>query len=307
MIISRLFGFVLILSALFSSGCYLWEDIQSSQVGLKMGDGVKVDEVVGPGVYSDLGALAGLKEIDVSAKTKDWTDTDLVTEDKQPIGVTVAVTFARKRDTESVLYMWDRYRQEARDDSALERMVLNRLPSVAKDTTASYSLDELIGTVQSTTAERTGRTAVNKSLFDRFKPELDNFGVELLDIRFSNFAPHPQYLNSLNEKAQVSLQKEISVQKTAQLAEQLKQEVAQTSIELEQARRGNEVAEERNKVFAQSPQAYELERLKLLKGVVGDNAKIYFVPQGTDLTLFLSGDTGIATPIPAAVRAAPGR
>jgi hypothetical protein len=57
------------------------------------------------------------------------------------------------------------------------------------------------------------------------------------------------------------------------------------------------VNEELAQVFEQSPQFYELERLKLLADVIGDTDKVYFVPEGANLTLLL-GASGSAIPLP---------
>ena len=59
----------------------------------------------------------------------------------------------------------------------------------------------------------------------------------------------------------------------------------------EVARRANLVKVEEGKAYAESEQLMELRRLELLTGILGDSDKVYFVPQGTDLTLFLAGQS----------------
>jgi len=75
---------------------------------------------------------------------------------------------------------------------------------------------------------------------------------------------------------------------------QVNQERAETDIEIEKARRVNLVAEEKAKVYEQSDRAYELERLRLLQGVIGSTDKVYFVPEGADLTLILGGNVALS-------------
>lgn len=273
-----------LLIAVGSSACYCQDGVSASQVGLKIDSG-RVVEVVGAGIYTDMGLYSDLVQIDTSAKTLELSDPDLVTSDKQPIGVSVAVTYARKRDAESVNLLWSRYNGEAKDDKTLDGQVRSRVPAQVKTVTAAHTLDELIGTAP---GDKDGRPLVTKELFDLLKPQLDAFGIELLDVRFSNFAPDGKYLDTLKEKALVGLRQEISKQTTLQLEQQLLQEQAQTKIELEKARRTNEVKELENKLYTTSPQAYELEKLKLLKEVLGDKT-IYFIPQGSDVSLFFSG------------------
>lgn len=285
--VSRYMLFFLTLFSL--TGCY-FRDVQSSQVGIETERGaITADGIKPPGGHQSINPFAELDVVDVSAKTLEWEDPDLVTRDKQPIGVSIAVTFARRRDRDSITLMWNQYRSEATDDNALIQQVNNRIPAVVKTVTARYTIDQLLGTED---GSATGRGVVTTDLFTLLEPELNEFGVELLDVRVSNFQPDQAYLDLLKEKAQVGLEQEIAQQRTLQLAEQLNQEQAQTEIELEKARRDNQVNQELSRVYDTSDRYYELERLRLLQNVIGDSDKLYFIPEGADLTLILSGQTG---------------
>lgn len=279
------------------SGCYWQREVESSQVGLVQPNGVTVTEVTGAGRYTNLGFYADLDVIDVSAKTVQWNDPDLVTQDKQPIGLSLAVTYQRKRDKESILTMWDNYRSEATSDQALEQQVLTRVPSVAKAVTTRYSLDEMLGVAEDQVGTTGGREAMTTDLFNLLKPQLDEFGVQLLDIRVENIDPDDAYLAQLAEKARAILGVELAKAEAQRLEQVLEQERRQTLIELEKAQRENQVNEERAKVYRTSPQFFELRRLELLKDVVGANDKIYFVPQGADLTMILSGQQNQIVPV----------
>lgn len=285
---------LLIVGAMSLSGCY-WSSVQQSQMGI-ITDRGQVTDVVGPGGHQSINPFAGLTIYDGSSKTFEWSDPDLVTADKQPIGVSLAVTVARKTDRASIDKMWSQYNAEATNDESLAKQVLTRIPAIAKTVTVTYSLDQLLGTGGNTEA---GRSVVTLDLFNLLTPELDEVGIALLDVRVTNFAPDEAYLNLLKEKAQVGIQREIAAQRTGQLEEQLKQEQAQTNIDLEKARRQNQVNAELSKVYDTSDRYYELERLKLLKEVVGPNDKIYFVPEGADLTMYLAGQSNAPVPVPA--------
>jgi regulator of protease activity HflC (stomatin/prohibitin superfamily) len=276
------------------SGCFWNQQVETSQVGLLLPDGVTVQSVVAEGRYTNMGWYAELAVIDVSAKTLEWEDPDLVTHDKQPIGLRLAVTYSRRRDRESILLMWDTYRGEASSDELLQRQVETRIPGVAKTVTVRYTLDEMLGVegavVEGVGAAEPGRERVTEDMFTMLSPQLEECGIQLLDIRISNIAPDPQYLEKLQEKARANVEREVAMQRTAQLQEQLKQEKAQTEIALEIARRENQVNEELARVYEKSSQYFELERLTRLSEVIGSSDKIYFVPQGTDLTLILGGE-----------------
>lgn len=292
-----------VVGAFLLSGCYYNSQVESSEVGLVLPDGVKISEIKGAGRYTSFGYYAELKRIDVSAKTLEWSDPDLVTRDLQPIGLKLQITYARDRDPNMIQLMWNQYRLQATDDDALIAMVLGRVPQVAKEITARFTLNELIGTSGN---DQGGRSLVAKQLSDLLAPQLSEFGVALLDIGVTNIDPGEAYIKLLQEKANVALQKDIAEQRTAQLGEQLNQEKAQTQIALEIARRENDVVAAQNQVYQQSPQAFELERLNRLAEVLGRNATVYFVKDAQDLNIVLGGSPAVipqqtspsATPTP---------
>lgn len=267
------------------SGCYFNTEVESSEVGLRMGDGTTVDEIVGSGRYTDMGPWANLQRIDVSSQRISYTDPALVTRDSQPIGISLEVVYARKRDADSIQHMWDNYREQARDNESLEEMVRGRIPASAKEVTARYTLQQLLGTGD---VEDGGRSAVALEMHELLAPRLDEFGVELLDVGITNLDPDSSYLTLLQEKANVMLERDIATERTEQLREKLVQEQAQTDIELEEASRERRVREEQAQVYIDSPEMLELERLERLADILGDQHVVYFLPDGTDLTLFFS-------------------
>jgi hypothetical protein len=276
------------------SGCYLWSDVKSHEVGLIMNDGVKINQVVGPGLYTNFGWFAAKINIDCSAKTYEWEDPDLWTKDKQPVAFKVAVTFARKKDTNSIKNMWINYNSEAKSDDALALLVLNRIPRVAKQVTTMFTLDEMLGVNENNTEQTKGREVLQETMFKLLEKELNEFGVQLLDVGANNIGADKSYVEKLTEKATSKVAVELAVQKTKQLNEQVLQEKAQTLVEMEIARRENAVAAEKNKVYQLNPQAYELEKLRLMGNIYGDKDKIWIVPKGSELNLFI--DSGKVVP-----------
>jgi hypothetical protein len=200
-------GLLAVLGSFLLTGCYFQAEVESSEVGLKMPDGVTVEEVVGPGRYTDLGFYSDLRVIDVSAKQIEWVDPDLVTRDLQPIGLSLQVTYARDRKTDSVRLMWEQYRQQALDDVALETLVRGRIPAVSKEITARYTLQDMIGTSGS---DQAGRSLLAKQLADLLAPQLTEIGVVLLDVAVTNIDPGQAYLDLLQQKAQVALERDIA-------------------------------------------------------------------------------------------------
>lgn len=271
-----------VLVSVLLSGCYWNTEIDEAEVGLIMSDGVKVDRVAYAGRYTDMGRWATIVQVKTSNVSAVWEDPDLVTKDKQPIGFKVELSFARARDSESVITMWQKYRSEATDDNALTALVLARIPSIAKAITTKYSLDEMLGI-----GGDIDRQQVESELYDMLAESLKEVGIELRSATIANIAPAQSYMNLLQEKANAAIRVEVAKETSKMLVEELAQEKAQTDIDLEKARRANLVAEEQAKVFEQSDRAYELERLSLLADLLGPSDKVYFVPEGADITLYL--------------------
>jgi hypothetical protein len=259
-----------------------------------MNDGMKISQVVGPGLYSNGRWFAKKRNLNCSALTIEWEDPDLWTKDKQPVKFKVAVTFARQKDSKSVTNMWNNYNIEARNDEALAKLVLNRIPRVAKQITTRFTLDEMLG-IADTQEQVKGREALQDAMFELLAKELNEFGVQLMDIGANDIGADPGYVAKLTEKATSKVAVELAVQKTKQLNEQVLQEKAQTLVEMEIARRENSVAAEKNKVYQFNPQAYELEKLRIMGTVFGNKDKIWIIPKGTDLNLFM--DSGKVVPV----------
>lgn len=276
---------LLLLCLLAGSGCYWKKQVESNEVGLKLDDGVTVNAVVGAGRYSKGGWYSDLEIIDTRSKTVSWTDPDLVTKDKQPIGIELGLTYRRNNDPISIVNMWDVYRNEALNDNALAASVSNRIPRVAKEITTNYTLDEILGI-----AESGGREVVASNMFDLLEAELLEIGVILLDVGINNISVDEGYMAALKRKAAAQIESEIAVEETKKLGEQLQQETAQTEIDLEVARRQNLVNTEMAKAYEESPQLLELRRLELMAQVIGDNDKLVFVPEGTSLNVIIGSE-----------------
>ena len=117
-----LFFLALVIFAFALSGWYRNEEVSESQVGLVMTDGVAIDAegVKFTGRYSDAYEYwARIVIIDTATKTLKWSDPDLITSDKQVIGVDLGVSYRRTRDDKAIRRMWSEYPNEAQDDAAL--------------------------------------------------------------------------------------------------------------------------------------------------------------------------------------------
>ena len=267
--------------------CYYNSTVESSEVGIKMDDGVKISEVVGAGRYTNLNWYADMKTMDTSAKQITLRIADVSTSDKQTVSVDILVDVSRMSDENSVRTLWTNYNAAAKDDEQLMLMVQNLLRSPVNQVSTTMTVDEMLGVDEK--SEKT-RATMETDISALLRPVLEARGVSLNTVNVMNIGVDPEYQAKLQEKSIAAIEIELAEQKALQLSEQLKQEQAQTEIDLEKARRANLVAEEEAKVFAQSKEAYELERLELMKDMMKDTDKVYFIPDGADITLFLGGE-----------------
>lgn len=252
-----------------------------------MDDGVQITEVVGAGRYTNFGWYAGLTSIDISAKQVKLVIGDVSTSDKQTVSVEILAEVARKSDEASVRTLWENYNAVAKKDEQLIALVQDLMRSPVNKVSTTMTVDEMLGVDDA--SEKT-RATMEQDIAELLRPVLESRGIALKTLNVMNIGVDPQYQAKLQEKSTAAIEIELAEQKAKQLEKQLEQEKAQTEIDLEKARRANLVAEEEAKVFEESEEAYELKRLELLQGMLDDSDKVYFIPEGADITLFLGGN-----------------
>lgn len=283
---------LMMVSLVFSMyGCYFNSTINSNEVGVKMADGVQISEVVGAGRYTDMGWYANLASIDISAKQVKLMIEDVSTSDKQTVSLEILAEVARKSDEASVRTLWEQYNAVAKQDDRLIALVQDLMRSPVNRVSTTMTVDEMLGVDE--TSEKT-RATMEQDIATLLRPVLESRGIALNTLNVTNVGVDPQYQAKLQEKSTAAIEIELAEQKAKQLEKQLDQEKAQTEIDLEKARRANLVAEEEAKVYEESAEAYELKRLELMKDLLGESDKVYFIPEGADITLFLSGEEGAA-------------
>lgn len=283
---------VLVVMVISLTSCYFNEEVSSNEIGIKMDDGVSISEVVGAGRYTNMSWYADLTCIDTSSKSLVWADDDVWTSDKQSVTFGASITYARKSDEASVRLMWKEYNAAAKSDEELEKLVNSRIPRVVKQVSTTMTLDEMLGIAES----EKNRATMQSEMEALLAAELESCGVALIDFGVNDIGVDPVYQEKLQEKSTAAIEIELAKQRKEQLETQLEQEKAQTDIDLEKARRANLVAEEEAKVYESSPEAFELKRLELLKNLLGDSDKVYFIPEGTDITLFLGSEGPVTMP-----------
>jgi hypothetical protein len=288
---------LLVVLSLMLSGCYWQQSIDPSQVGVKLDDGISISGIVGPGRYSAGGWYSSMREVDISVKTTEWEDPDLVTSDKQPIGLKLALSYHRNPSDACVKQMYETYNSELFDNARLDTLVKSRVPNSAKDNTAKMTLDQMLF----------GREAFALALTQSVDIEMAKICVILDTVQVANIGADPGYMEKLKQKAQVIQDREIAVESVKTAEENLKKTKAETEIQLELARRQNAMNQELAKTYELNENYFKLEQLKLIREIVaagGGSTKWVFVPEDSNLSFIDSGGTDIV-PVPPTTTTAP--
>lgn len=146
-----------VLVAVSSVFGYAFYQVSSTQVAIQFMAGQPIG-VVGPGVYTDLRPFADIKTIDVAGMPFQVEDKEVLTKDKQRIGVSVTGTVHRPGldKADMILRNWSQYSIFYTDDTAL----------VGVKSTDSQGATKVIGGVMTALGQQAEKVCVGDLNFD---------------------------------------------------------------------------------------------------------------------------------------------
>ena len=254
---------------------YFFERVEEQEVGVKFKSG-RITDIVGPGVYSDIGLFVEMQHVSSEAVRFTVTDQELITKDKQRIGLVVTGDVFRPglADRERLRTLWAQYREHYLDDTVAKGAIEDRARQAMKVCVGDRNFDDaVIG-------------AARDDLRDCIDTELDelakNYGLNVQNVAVPDVILLPEAQARLDEIVQSRLQTEKAKQdelraKAEAAAEQARQEgeirVAQSRIQ-EESRQQKTLAElERQKIESQKA-VIEAERANELARVEAELAII---------------------------------
>jgi uncharacterized membrane protein YqiK len=282
---------LLLIVGLLLSGCYINEEVDANEVGIKMYAG-EIKSCVGPGVHTEIGWFADLKQISSATVKLNVGDPEVATQDNQLVGVEITIQARRLTDCDSarnILTNWP----ALVDDQALMDTVDATAREGIKVGTRSFTLTQLLD----------DRNSLATKIQESLEGDAGVYSVEIVNVIVNNIAIDPSYAEQLKTKALLTAQIETELRRqdlikqtasnnileqerrTAVLGETVKAEQAQTAVQLEIATRAGKMIAAENQVYVTNQYAFELEKLRLLKDILGDKATFYFIPEGTDITM----------------------
>jgi hypothetical protein len=292
--------------SLLLSGCYLNAEASANQMFVKLDEGVVV-AVEGPGgVYSEATCyFCDYKLVNIDTLTFSVEDPSVLTEDNQEVSVTITIQARRSSDPDDIKNLIQNWSTLV-DDQVFINTITATAREGMKNGTRGYTLTEVLD----------DRNGLADAILAQLAQDAKNYNGQIINVTVENIGPSARYMEILGETANLKAEVDKAVrerdvinqraqnaileqeQRITVAAAQLEAEKAETAVQLEIARRDGELVSARNQVYSSNPQAFELEKLRLLREVLGENV-IYFIPAGTDLTLYLLETSGGLTPIPA--------
>ena len=254
---------------------YFFEQVAPEDVGIQI-QGGQIKDVVGPGVYSDVGLFVDIKRVSSRAVPFVVTAPELITKDKQRIGLTVAGDAFRPGVSEKDLLRnnWAQYSDLYQNDDLLRTRMEERARQAMKVCVGDRTFDDaVIGTA---------RDELRQCITDEIDDMASNYGVNVANVAVPDVILLPDAQARLDEIVQSRLQTEkarqdelkANAEAQAQQAQQQGEvRVAQSRLQ-EEARQQATLAElNQTKIQAQRA-VIEAERANELARVEADKAII---------------------------------
>ena len=267
---------LVVLLAISSNFFYFFERVDEQEVGIQFESG-SITGVVGPGVYNDVGLYVDLVRVSSQAIPFAVTDEEIITKDKQRIGLVVSGNIFRPTLGDADI-LQDRWSQHKRvfleDDQAalqVERLVQQAMKVCVGDRTFD---DNIIGTA---------RDALRACIDEEVNKLSEKFGLTIDNLVVPEVILSPEVQSALDAIVQSRLETEKAAQDKLRAeaqagAEQSRQEgeirVEQSRIQ-EQAKQQTILAQlEQEKILAQkavieAERANELARVEAEKAIIG--------------------------------------
>jgi regulator of protease activity HflC (stomatin/prohibitin superfamily) len=254
---------------------YFFEQINQDEVGVQFESG-RIKNVVGPGLYSDAGLFVDLVRVPSRAVPFEVEDAELITKDKQRIGLVVSGDIFRPglADAAVITALWAKYNQLFTVDEAARQQVITRARQAMKVCVGDRNFDDaVIGT---------GRDVLRDCIDDELDRLSTDFGLAVDNVAVPEVMLSAEVQVGLDRIVQLRLeteqarQDELKAQAQA-LAEQTRQEgeirVAQSRIQ-EEARQQTMLAQlneekiQAQKAVIEAERANELARVEAQRAII---------------------------------------
>ncbi len=235
-----------LLAAVSSNFFYFLARIDQGEVGVQLRGGT-ISGVVGPGVYSDFGLYVEIRRVSTKAIPFTVEDPEIITSDKQRIGIVVSGDIFRPTAVNRDVYRqkWEQYRDLYTDDEVLKSRVEAQARQAMKVCVGQRKFDEsIIGSA---------RDALRQCIDDELSNQANNYGLDIQNVTVPNVVLSPEVQTALD----AIVQSRLSTEKAAQ--DKLK---AEAEAAAEQARQEGEIRVEQSRIQEQARQQTVLAKIE---------------------------------------------
>ena len=228
---------------------YFFERVNQDEVGVQFESG-RIKNVVGPGVYSDFGLFVEMQRVSSAAVDYLVTDEELITRDKQRIGLVVTGDVFRPglAQGDTILDLWAQYNQLYLDDAAVRDRIAQRAQQAMKVCVGDRNFDDaVIGT---------GRDELRSCIDDEVNLLAANFGLRVANVAVPEVILSPDVQSGLDEIVRKRLQTEQANQDLLRV---------KAEAEAEQERQQGEIRVEQSRIQEESRQQLILAELEEAK------------------------------------------
>jgi uncharacterized membrane protein YqiK len=235
-----------LLLAFSSQFFYLFEKINEQEVGLQFRSG-RIHNIVGPGVYSDFGLFVEMQKVSSQAIPFTVTDEEIITKDKQRIGLVVSGDIFRpnlaQRDV--LRNLWAQYRGIYLNDELARTRVQDLAKQAMKVCVGDRTFDDnIIGTA---------RDELRACSDDELSKLAANFGLQIENVVVPEVILSPEVQTALDAIVQSRLETEKAAQDKLR---------AEAQADAEQARQEGEIRIEQSRIQEQAKQETILAQLE---------------------------------------------
>ena len=225
---------------------YFFERVDEQEVGVQFQSG-KISGVVGPGVYSDFGLFVEMERVSSQAIPFEVTDPEIITKDKQRIGLVVSGDIFRPTLANGSLIQegWSKYRGLYLDDIVASERVQSFTRQSMKVCVGDRTFDDnIIGTA---------RDALRACIDDELNQLTFELGLKVDNVVVPEVILSPAVQTALDAIVQSRLETEKAAQ------DELR---ARAQSQAEQARQEGEIRVEQSRLQEQTKQQTTLAQLE---------------------------------------------
>lgn len=227
-----------------SKSFWYFEVVENDQVGVTVEAG-KIQGVVQPGIAYDFGLFVDLIKITTSAVAITVDDPELITIDKQRVGLEVTADVFRPREADVVINNYSRYRNIYQNDDALKQRMTAFTLQAMKVCVGDKKFDEaVIGS---------GRDDLRACIDEELSGLAAPLGLEVRNVAVPQITISPEVQAALD----AIVQSRLATEKAKQDAEKARQEAtAQQAVE------EGRIRVEQSKLQEEARQQATLQQLK---------------------------------------------